>query len=139
LLLTVFSLRVQGDLFCLAVLAVAEFMLILSEQWTSFDQGEDGVNFPLPDLLSSANASGRMVTYYLILVFCLFLFFLLDAFCAISRWVRCCGESKITKSAPRPWDYKTLRYKIVPIVIGSCIASDKPVSYMHYGYASLIR
>ena len=128
LLLTVFSLRVQAIFFALLSLAVAEFMLILSEQWTSLTKGEDGVNFPLPDLLSSANASGRMVTYYLILVICLFLFFLLMRFVQspLGKVLRGIKDNEKRATA---MGYKTLRYKIVPIVIGSCIASIAGILY----------
>ncbi|HOW57806.1 MAG TPA: branched-chain amino acid ABC transporter permease [Smithellaceae bacterium] len=122
LLLTMFSLRVQAIFFALLSLAVAEFALILSEQWTSLTMGEDGVNFPLPDLLSSASASGRMVTYYLILVISLFLFFLLMRFVQspLGKVLRAIKDNEKRATA---MGYKTLRYKIVPIVVGSCIAA----------------
>jgi branched-chain amino acid transport system permease protein len=83
LLVGLFSLRVKALFFAMITLACAEFAQILAIQWSAFTGGEDGLSPKLPGVLAPGYAAGRLlgvpltgrvVTYYVVLIGCLLLF-----------------------------------------------------------------
>jgi branched-chain amino acid transport system permease protein len=87
-LIALLSLRVRKIFFSMVTLAVASLAQIVATQWRDVTGGEDGLTFPLPLALSPAfrlieepflgiRWDGRLVSYYLIFVVCLALFWLM--------------------------------------------------------------
>jgi branched-chain amino acid transport system permease protein len=83
LVVGLFSLRVKALFFAMITLAFAEFAQILAIQWSAFTGGEDGLSPKLPGVLAPGFAAGRLlgvaltgrvVTYYVVLIGCLLLF-----------------------------------------------------------------
>jgi len=117
LLLAAFSLRVQAIFFALVSLCLAEFFLILGDQWRELTLGEDGVSFMMPGIFES-----RTMTYYMILVVVVFLFLVLVRF-TLSPLGRVLKGIRDNEERVIAMGYKSLRYKIYPIVLGSIFAS----------------
>jgi len=78
-----FSLRIRAIFFAMITLAFLEFISILASQLRSITGGEDGISFKLPHILAidysfgrflGIEITGRIVSYYLILLVCLILF-----------------------------------------------------------------
>jgi len=84
-----FSLRIRAIFFAMITLAFLEFISILASQLRSITGGEDGISFKLPHILAidysfgrflGIEITGRIVSYYLILLICLILFLLMLRF-----------------------------------------------------------
>ncbi len=78
-----FSLRVQAIFFAMVTLAVAYAFNVLASQLSNITGGEDGRSFQVPDALKPGfklaeiggfSINGRMLSYYLVFVFCVVLF-----------------------------------------------------------------
>ena len=87
-LIALLSLRVRKIFFSMITLAVASLAQIVATQWREVTGGEDGLTFSLPAALGpgfrmldepflGVRFDGRLVTYYLIFVVCLALFWLM--------------------------------------------------------------
>jgi len=83
-----FSLRVQAIFFAMITLAVASAFAVLASQLSWLTGGEDGRTFQVPEVLRpgfvlipkdvlGVAVNGRVLTYYLVFISCLALFFLL--------------------------------------------------------------
>lgn len=88
-LIGAFSLRVKAIFFAMITLAFAEFAGILAVQWSALTGGEDGLSPKLPGVFAVAYDGGRLlgvpvtgklVTYYAVLVLCTALFLLMARF-----------------------------------------------------------
>jgi branched-chain amino acid transport system permease protein len=131
LVISFFSLRVKAIFFAMVTLALAEFIQILSIQWSEFTMGDDGISFALPGILSvdwSANwipgleINGRLMTYYLILAVTVLLFAGMLRFVRspVGRVLKSIRENEMRAVA---LGYKTFRYQMLSITFGSCLAS----------------
>jgi branched-chain amino acid transport system permease protein len=87
-LIGLFSLRVRAIFFAMITLAVASAFAILASQLSSFTGGEDGLNYPVPEILRPSfhlfdgtvlgiDINGRVITYYIVFVVALLLFLML--------------------------------------------------------------
>ncbi len=88
-LIGLFSLRIRAIFFAMVTLAFMEFTFILSSQLRSITGGDDGISFKLPGILAidfsygnvlGVDFTGRLVSYYLILILSLILFLLMLRF-----------------------------------------------------------
>lgn len=131
LVISLFSLRVKAIFFAMVTLALAEFVQILSIQWSDFTGGDDGISFALPGIFSvdwsvdwipGLEINGRLMTYYLILVVTVLLFAGLLRFVRspVGRVLKSIRENEKRAIA---LGYKTFRYQILATVFGSCLAS----------------
>src|SRR5512139_387584 len=84
-LIGLFSLRIRALFFAMVTLAFMEFTFILSSQLRSITGGDDGISFKLPGILAvdfsfgkflGVEFTGRVTSYYLILIVSLILFLL---------------------------------------------------------------
>lgn len=126
-----FSLRVKAIFFAMMTLALAEFGHILGIQWYDLTVGEDGVSFKLPGLFSvdwnagvflGMEVNGRLMTYYLILILAVILFWLLVRFVRspVGRVLKAVRENEPRAIA---LGYKTFHYQVMSVVFGSAVSS----------------
>ena len=89
LLVSFLSLRVKAIFFAMVTLAIAEFAIILATKLSGFTGGEDGIIMSMPGIFKvsfnmgkflGVEITGRLVTYYFILLICLGLFLLMVRF-----------------------------------------------------------
>ncbi|RJR17734.1 MAG: branched-chain amino acid ABC transporter permease [Desulfobacteraceae bacterium] len=126
-----FSLRVKAIFFAMMTLALAEFADILAIQWYDLTRAEDGVSFKLPGIFSldwtgtsflGLEITGRITTYYFILVVSVFLFIGLLKFVRspVGRVLKAIRDNEPRATA---LGYRTFRYQVLAIVFGSAMAS----------------
>ncbi|RMG58993.1 MAG: branched-chain amino acid ABC transporter permease, partial [Bacteroidetes bacterium] len=131
ILISFFSLRVKALFFAMVTLALAEFVQILSVQWSDFTMGDDGISFALPGIfhvewtggtLFGVALNGRLLTYYLILAATVLLFAGLVRFVnsPVGRVLEGIRENETRVVA---LGYKTFRYQTLAITFGSCLAA----------------
>ena len=89
LIISFLSLRVKAIFFAMVTLAIAEFAIILATKLSGFTGGEDGIIMSMPGIFKVSakfgyflglKLTGRVLTYYFILVVCLALFLLMARF-----------------------------------------------------------
>ncbi|MCP4691637.1 MAG: branched-chain amino acid ABC transporter permease, partial [Desulfobacterales bacterium] len=83
MLISFLSLRVKAIFFAMVTLAIAEFAIILATKLSGFTGGEDGIIMSMPGIFKTSftagnflglDITGRIVTYYTVLLVCLGLF-----------------------------------------------------------------
>ena len=136
LVIAFFSLRFKALFFVVMTLALAQFAEILSVQWHGLTMGEDGVSFDLPGWLNSGwdgqflgiPFSGRMVTYYVILIAAVLLFIGLVRFVRspAGRVLQSIRENEQRSTAI---GFKTFNYQVLANVFGSSVAALCGVLY----------
>ena len=84
----ILSLRLRTIFFSMITLAMASFAQIVAEQWRDLTGGEDGLTFPVPEVLKPGfrllpdpvlglTINGPVITYYLIFIAALVLFLIM--------------------------------------------------------------
>lgn len=130
LIIAFFSLRVKAIFFAMMTLALAEFADILAVQWYNLTRAEDGVSFKLPGIfdvdwvghLGGLEITGRLLTYYFILIAAVLLFVGLVYFVRspVGRVLKAIRDNEPRATA---LGYRTFRYQVLAIVFGSSVAS----------------
>lgn len=130
-LIGLFSLRIRAIFFAMVTLAFMEFAFILSSQLRSITGGDDGISFKLPGILAvdyslgyflGLEITGRIVSYFLILLICLILFLLMLRFVhsPVGRVLQ-----SIRDNEPRAiaLGYRTYLFQVMASSFASCVAA----------------
>jgi branched-chain amino acid transport system permease protein len=131
ILIGFFSLRIRAIFFAMVTLAFMEFTFILSGQLRSITGGEDGISFKLPGILAvdyslgnflGVELTGRITSYYLILLICLFSFLLMLRF--VHSPVGCVLQSiRDNEQRSIALGYRTYTFQVIGSSFASCIAA----------------
>ncbi|MCG6910764.1 MAG: branched-chain amino acid ABC transporter permease [Deltaproteobacteria bacterium] len=145
LLISFLSLRVQAIFFAMVTLAIAEFAIILATKLSGFTGGEDGIIMSAPGIFKvsfnlgsfmGVDISGRIITYYFILIVCLALFLLMVRFTQ-SPLGRAIQAIRDNESRAEAIGYKTFVFKATSICFGCLVATILGGLYvMWVGYAN---
>ncbi len=145
LLISFLSLRVKAIFFAMVTLAIAEFAIILATKLSGFTGGEDGIIMSMPGVfkvsysagsLMGLDITGRVVTYYTILLVCLGLFMLMARFIAspLGRVLQAIRDNEPRAEAI---GYKTFVFKSFSICFGCLVSTILGGLYaMWVGYAN---
>jgi branched-chain amino acid transport system permease protein len=145
LLVSFLSLRVRAIFFAMVTLAIAEFAIILATKLSSFTGGEDGIIMSMPGIFKVSytmgkflglEITGRLVTYYFILLVCLILFLLMLRFIhsPLGRVMQAIRDNEPRAEAI---GYKTFIFKAISICFGCLVATILGGLYvMWVGYAN---
>lgn len=145
LLISLLSLRVRAIFFAMVTLAIAEFAIILATKMSGFTGGEDGITISMPGIFKVSfslgkflglEITGRVITYYLVLVVCLALFLMIVRFIhsPLGRVIQAIRDNELRAEAI---GYKTFIYKTISICFGCLVASILGGLYvMWIGYAN---
>jgi branched-chain amino acid transport system permease protein len=126
-----FSLRIRAIFFAMITLAFLEFISILASQLRSITGGEDGISFKLPHILAidysfgrflGVEITGRIVSYYLILLVCVVLFLLMLRFVQspVGRVLQSIRDNEQRSIA---LGYKTYLFQVMASSFASCVAA----------------
>ncbi len=89
MLISFLTLRVKAIFFAMITLAIAELAIVLATKLSGLTGGEDGISFMMPGIFSVAfstgnfmgiEITGKIITYYFILLSCLGLFLMMLRF-----------------------------------------------------------
>jgi branched-chain amino acid transport system permease protein len=129
-LIGAFSLRVKALFFAMITLAFAEFALILAVQLSALTGGEDGVSPKLPGVFSASFSgrllgvplTGRLVTYYVLILICVGLFTLMSRFVhsPLGRTLQAIRDNELRAEA---LGYRTFVFQIVSSSFASVVAA----------------
>jgi len=130
-LIGLFSLRIRAIFFAMVTLAFMEFAFILSSQLRSITGGDDGISFKLPGILAvdynlgrflGIEFTGRMVSYYLILIVSVILFLLMLRFVhsPVGRVLQSIRDNEPRSIA---LGYRTYLFQVIASSFASCIAA----------------
>ena len=145
LLVSFLSLRVKAIFFAMVTLAIAEFAIILATKLSHFTGGEDGVIMSTPGIFKvsynmgkflGVEITGRVITYYFILLICLGLFLLMARFIQspLGRVMQAIRDNEARAEAI---GYKTFIFKASAISFGCLVATILGGLYvMWVGYAN---
>lgn len=145
LLISFLSLRVQAIFFAMVTLALAEFAIILATKLSGFTGGEDGMLMSTPGIFKTSfnmgsfmgvDITGRVITYYFILVVCLILFLLMARFIQspLGRVMQAIRDNEARAEAI---GYQTFVFKATSICFGCLVATVLGGLYvMWVGYAN---
>jgi branched-chain amino acid transport system permease protein len=131
ILIGFFSLRIRAIFFAMVTLAFMEFTFILSSQLRSITGGDDGISFKLPGILAvdysfgqflGINLTGRIISYYLILLICLILFLLMLRF-VYSPVGRVLQSIRDNEQRSIAIGYRTYQYQVIASSFASCVAA----------------
>lgn len=130
-LIGLFSLRIRAIFFAMVTLAFMEFAFILSSQLRSITGGDDGISFKLPGILAvdynlggflGTELTGRIISYFLILLICFILFLLMLRFVhsPVGRVLQ-----SIRDNEPRAiaLGYRTYHFQVIASSFASCVAA----------------
>jgi len=131
LLIGLFSLRIRAIFFAMITLAFMEFTFILSSQLRSITGGDDGISFKLPGILAvdfnlgrilGVQLTGRIISYYLILLICLILFLLMLRFVhsPLGRVLQSIRDNEQRSTAI---GYRTYLFQVIASSFASCMAA----------------
>jgi branched-chain amino acid transport system permease protein len=131
LVISFISLRVKAIFFAMVTLALAELALVLANKLSGFTGGEDGISISLPGVFSVAfnlqdyiglDISGRILTYYFILLVCLVLFLLMLRFThsPLGRVLQAIRDNEQRAVA---LGYKTFIFQTISITFGCVLAT----------------
>ncbi len=130
-LIGLFSLRIRAIFFAMVTLAFMEFAFILASQLRPITGGDDGISFKLPGMLAvdynlgrilGIDFTGRMISYYLILLTCLILFLLMLRF-VNSPLGRVLQSIRDNEQRSVAIGYKTYIYQVIASSFASCVAA----------------
>jgi len=145
LLISFLSLRVKAIFFAMVTLAIAEFAIILATKLSGFTGGDDGIIMSTPGIFKvsfnmgsflGVDITGRIITYYFILVICLGLFLLMARFIQspLGRVLQAIRDNEARAEAI---GYKTFLFKATSICFGCLVAAILGGLYvMWVGYAN---
>jgi len=145
LLVSFISLRVKAIFFAMVTLAIAEFAIILATKLSGFTGGEDGIIMSTPGIFKvsfdmgeflGVEITGRVVTYYFILLVCLGLFLMMVRFIhsPLGRVMQAIRDNEPRAEA---LGYKTFIFKSISICFGCLVATILGGIYvMWVGYAN---
>ena len=145
LLISFLSLRVKAIFFAMVTLAIAEFAIILATKLSGFTGGEDGLIMSTPGIFKTSfnmgsfmgvDITGRIITYYFILVVCLILFLLMARFIQspLGRVMQAIRDNEARAEAI---GYQTFVFKATSICFGCLVSTILGGLYvMWVGYAN---
>ncbi|MGD8992274.1 MAG: branched-chain amino acid ABC transporter permease [Desulfobacterales bacterium] len=145
LIVSFLSLRVKAIFFAMVTLAIAEFAIILATKLSGFTGGEDGIIMSMPGIFKvsftvgkflGVEITGRLITYYFILVVCLGLFLLMIRFIhsPLGRVMQAIRDNEPRAEAI---GYKTFVVKSISICFGCLVSTILGGLYaMWVGYAN---
>jgi branched-chain amino acid transport system permease protein len=130
-LIGLFSLRIRAIFFAMITLAFMEFTFILSSQLRSITGGDDGISFKLPGILAidfsygtvlGVEFTGRLISYYLILILSLILFLLMLRFVhsPVGRVLQSIRDNEQRSIA---LGYRTYLFQVIASSFASCVAA----------------
>jgi branched-chain amino acid transport system permease protein len=130
-LIGLFSLRIRAIFFAMVTLAFMEFTFILSSQLRSITGGDDGISFKLPGILAvdfsygkflGVEFTGRVTSYYLILIVSLILFLLMLRFVhsPVGRVLQSIRDNEQRSIA---LGYRTYLFQVIASSFASCVAA----------------
>jgi branched-chain amino acid transport system permease protein len=131
ILIGFFSLRIRAIFFAMVTLAFMEFTFILSSQLRSVTGGDDGISFKLPGILAvdfsagrflGVEFTGRMISYYLILLVSLALFLLMLRF-VNSPLGRVLQSIRDNEQRSVAIGYRTYLFQVIASSFASCVAA----------------
>ena len=131
LLISFLSLRVKAIFFAMITLAIAELAIVLATKLSGFSGGEDGISIFMPGIFAVSftmgdvmglEITGRVVTYYFILLFCLGLFLAMLRF-THSPLGRVLQAIRDNTQRAEALGYKTFRFQAISITFGCVTAS----------------
>jgi branched-chain amino acid transport system permease protein len=131
LLISLLSLRVKAIFFAMVTLALAELAIVLATKLSGFTGGEDGISLGMPGIFAvSSNlgeflgleVTGRVTTYYLLLMACLGLFLMMLRFIhsPLGRVLQAIRDNEQRAEA---LGYKTFIFQSISITFSCVIAS----------------
>jgi len=131
LLISFISLRVKAIFFAMVTLALAELAMVLANKLSGFTGGEDGISISLPGIFSVAfnpgefmglDVTGRIITYYFILLICLILFLMMIRFThsPLGRVLQAIRDNEQRAVA---LGYKTFIFQTISITFGCVLAT----------------
>ncbi|MGD2126387.1 MAG: branched-chain amino acid ABC transporter permease [Desulfobacteraceae bacterium] len=131
LLISFLSLRVKAIFFAMITLAIAELAVVLATKLSGFTGGEDGISISLPGIFAVSfsvggftgfEITGRVVTYYFILLSCLGLFSAMLRF-THSPLGRVLQAIRDNEQRAEALGYKTFMFQGISITFGCVMAS----------------
>lgn len=131
LVISFLSLRVKAIFFAMITLAIAELAIVLATKLSGFTGGEDGISLNMPGILavsfSAGNflgleITGRVLTYYFILLACLGLFLAMLRF-THSPLGRVLQAIRDNVERAEALGYKTFIFQTISITFGCVVAT----------------
>jgi branched-chain amino acid transport system permease protein len=131
LLISFLSLRVKAIFFAMITLAIAELAIVLATKLSGFTGGEDGISLSMPGILAVSfsmgsflgiEITGRIVTYYFILLACLGLFLAMFRF-THSPLGRVLQAIRDNVERAEALGYKTFIFQTISITLGCVVAA----------------
>ena len=131
LLISFISLRVKAIFFAMITLAIAELAIVLATGLSHFTGGEDGISLTMPGIFAVSfslgnflglEITGRVVTYYFILLSCLGLFLLMLRF-THSPLGRVLQAIRDNVQRAEALGYKTFIFQTISISFGCVVAA----------------
>jgi len=131
LVISFISLRVKAIFFAMVTLALAEFSMILAMKLSRFSGGEDGISMSLPGILTVStdfgrflglDLTGRIMSYYFILLVCLGLFLVMLRFTE-SPLGRVLQSIRDNVQRAEALGYTTFVYQTISITFGCIVAT----------------
>jgi len=131
LLVSFLSLRVKAIFFAMITLAIAELAIVLATKLSGFTGGEDGISLSMPGIFAVSfsageflgiEITGRVFTYYLILLSCLGLFIVMLRF-THSPLGRVLQAIRDNEQRAEALGYKTFIFQGISITFGCVMAA----------------
>ncbi len=131
LVISFLSLRVKAIFFAMITLAIAELAIVLATKLSGFTGGEDGISLSMPGILAvsfsmgnflGVEITGRIVTYYFILLACLGLFLAMLRF-THSPLGRVLQAIRDNVERAEALGYKTFIFQTISITFGCVVAA----------------
>jgi branched-chain amino acid transport system permease protein len=125
------SLRVKAIFFAMITLAIAELAIVLATKLSGFTGGEDGISLSMPGIFAVSfsageflglDITGRVFTYYFILLSCLGLFILMLRF-THSPLGRVLQAIRDNEQRAEALGYKTFIFQGISITFGCVMAA----------------
>ncbi|MCK4793449.1 MAG: branched-chain amino acid ABC transporter permease [Desulfobacteraceae bacterium] len=125
------SLRVKAIFFAMITLAIAELAIVLATKLSGFTGGEDGISLSMPGIFAVSfsageflgiEITGRVFTYYLILLSCLGLFIVMLRF-THSPLGRVLQAIRDNEQRAEALGYKTFIFQGISITFGCVMAA----------------
>ncbi|MCK4794241.1 MAG: branched-chain amino acid ABC transporter permease [Desulfobacteraceae bacterium] len=125
------SLRVKAIFFAMITLAIAELAIVLATKLSGFTGGEDGISLSMPGIFAVSfsageflglDITGRVFTYYLILLSCLGLFIVMLRF-THSPLGRVLQAIRDNEQRAEALGYKTFIFQGISITFGCIMAA----------------
>ena len=125
------SLRVKAIFFAMITLAIAELAIVLATKLSGFTGGEDGISVSMPGIFAISfsmgdfmgfEVTGRVVTYYFLLLSCLGLFVLMLRF-THSPLGHVLQAIRDNVQRAEALGYKTFIFQCISITFGCVVAT----------------